>query len=123
MSAAPLPLTALTALSPLDGRYGRAAAPLREVFSEYAFMRARLRVEVEWLIGLARLRLPELPELPASSVARLHGLVEQFSLADCDQIKAIERDTNHDVKAVEYWVKRRTADVPELARASEFIHF
>lgn len=123
VSAAPLPLTALTALSPLDGRYGRAAAPLREVFSEYAFMRARLRVEVEWLIGLARLRLPELPELPASSVARLHGLVEQFSLADCDQIKAIERDTNHDVKAVEYWIKRRTADVPELARASEFIHF
>ncbi|MFY8121758.1 MAG: lyase family protein, partial [Burkholderiaceae bacterium] len=123
VSAAPLPLTALTALSPLDGRYGRAAAPLREVFSEYAFMRARLRVEVEWLIGLARLRLPELPELPASSVARLHGLVEQFSLADCDQIKAIERDTNHDVKAVEYWVKRRTADEPELARASEFIHF
>ncbi len=118
-----LPVTPLSALSPLDGRYARQAAPLRDVFSEFAFMRARLRVEVEWLIGLSRLGLPELAALPASSVARLQGLVEQFSLADCEEIKAIERETNHDVKAVEYWIKRRTADVPAIAQASEFIHF
>jgi adenylosuccinate lyase len=118
-----LPLTPLSALSPLDGRYARQAAALRTVFSEYAFMRARLRVEVEWLIGLSRLQLPELHALPESSVARLQGLVENFSLDDCEEIKAIERETNHDVKAVEYWIKRRTADVPALAQAGEFIHF
>jgi adenylosuccinate lyase len=118
-----LPLTPLSALSPLDGRYARQAAALRTVFSEYAFMRARLRVEVEWLIGLSRLQLPELHALPDTSVARLQGLVENFSLDDCEEIKAIERETNHDVKAVEYWIKRRTADVPALAQAGEFIHF
>jgi adenylosuccinate lyase len=118
-----LPVTPLSALSPLDGRYARQAAPLRDVFSEFAFMRARLRVEVQWLIGLSRLGLPELAALPDSSVARLQALVEQFSLADCEEIKAIERETNHDVKAVEYWIKRRTADVPAIAQASEFIHF
>lgn len=123
MLPAPLPLTPLSALSPLDGRYARPAAALRTVFSEYAFMRARLRVEVEWLIGLSRLQLPELHALPHSSVARLQGLVENFSLDDCEEIKAIERETNHDVKAVEYWIKRRSADVPALAQAGEFIHF
>jgi adenylosuccinate lyase len=123
MLPTPLPLTPLSALSPLDGRYARQAAALRTVFSEYAFMRARLRVEVEWLIGLSRLQLPELHALPESSVARLQGLVENFSLDDCEEIKAIERETNHDVKAVEYWIKRRTADVPALAQAGEFIHF
>jgi adenylosuccinate lyase len=123
VSAAPLPLTPLSALSPLDGRYGRQAAPLRAVFSEYAFMRARLRVEVEWLLGLSSLGLPELSALSATSAAHLQALVDQFSLADCEQIKAIERETNHDVKAVEYWIKRRTADVPALAQAAEFIHF
>ena len=86
-------------------------------------MRARLRIEVEWLLGLSRLNLPELAALPPESVARLHALVQQFSLDDCEEIKAIERQTNHDVKAVEYWIKRRTAGVPAIAQASEFIHF
>jgi adenylosuccinate lyase len=124
-AAAPaaLPVTPLSVLSPLDGRYARQAAPLRDVFSEFAFMRARLRIEVEWLLGLSRLNLPELAALPPESVARLHALVQQFSLDDCEEIKAIERRTNHDVKAVEYWIKRRTADVPAIAQASEFIHF
>jgi adenylosuccinate lyase len=124
-AAAPaaLPVTPLSALSPLDGRYARQAAPLRDVFSEFAFMRARLRIEVEWLLGLSRLNLPELAALPPESVARLHALVQQFSLDDCEEIKAIERQTNHDVKAVEYWIKRRTAGVPAIAQASEFIHF
>ncbi len=114
---------ALTALSPLDGRYARQAAPLREVFSEYAFMRARLRVEVEWLIGLSSLGLAELPTLPDDAVQRLRALVRGFSVEDCAEIKAIEAQTNHDVKAVEYWIKRRTGDVPALARAAEFVHF
>ncbi len=118
-----LPLTALTALSPLDGRYGRLTAPLRDVFSEFAFMRARVKVEVEWLLALSRLGLAELPALPAAAVERLRRLVDGFSLADCEQIKAIERVTNHDVKAVEYWIRERTADEPALAAAAEFIHF
>jgi adenylosuccinate lyase len=119
----PLPLSALTAISPLDGRYERQAAPLRAVFSEFAFMRARLRVEVEWLLALSALGLPELARLPEASVARLRALVSSFSLADCDEIKAIEAQTNHDVKAVEYFIKRRTADDAALAAAGEFIHF
>ncbi|MFN3566516.1 MAG: adenylosuccinate lyase [Burkholderiaceae bacterium] len=114
---------ALTALSPLDGRYARQTAPLREVFSEYAFMRARLRVEVQWLIGLSTLGLAELPPLPDDAVERLRALVRDFSVEDCAEIKAIEAQTNHDVKAVEYWIKRRAGDVAALARAAEFVHF
>jgi len=119
----PTEVSALTALSPLDGRYAKQTAPLREVFSEYAFMRARLRVEVEWLIGLSNLGLAELPPLPDDAVERLRALVRDFSVDDCGEIKAIEAQTNHDVKAVEYWIKRRTGDVPALARAAEFVHF
>jgi adenylosuccinate lyase len=119
----PTDVSALTALSPLDGRYARDTAPLREVFSEYAFMRARLRVEVEWLIGLSTLGLAELPPLPEDAVARLRALVRDFSVEDCGEIKAIEAQINHDVKAVEYWIKRRTGDVAALARAAEFVHF
>lgn len=119
----PTEVSALTALSPLDGRYARQAAPLREVFSEYAFMRARLRVEVEWLIGLSTLGLAELPPLPDDAIERLRALVRDFSVEDCGEIKAIEAQTNHDVKAVEYWIKRRTGDVAALARAAEFVHF
>jgi adenylosuccinate lyase len=116
-------LDALTALSPIDGRYGRVSAPLRDIFSEFAFMRERLRVEVAWLAGLADLGLPELPRLDESARARLHALVARFTVADCREIKAIEARTNHDVKAVEYWIKGRVADVPALAAAGEFIHF
>jgi len=118
-----LELLALTAISPLDGRYGRQTAELREVFSEYAFMRERLRVEVEWLINLSMLGLPELPRLPRDAEARLRQLVSDFSIEDCTEIKVIEAETNHDVKAVEYFIKRRTQDVDALAHASEFIHF
>jgi adenylosuccinate lyase len=86
-------------------------------------MRARLRVETEWLIGLSTLGLAELPPLPDDAIARLRALVRDFSVEDCGEIKAIEAQTNHDVKAVEYWIKRRTGDVPALARAAEFVHF
>ncbi len=119
----PPELSALTALSPLDGRYGTSTAALRDVFSEHAFMRARVRVEVEWLLALTRLGLAELPPLPADAVGRLRALVAGFSLADCQRIKDQERITNHDVKAVEYWIRQRTADMPALAGAAEFVHF
>lgn len=118
-----LDLTALTAISPLDGRYGRQAQVLREAFSEFAFMRERVRVEVYWLSALAASGLPELPAMSEAASQRLHALANDFSLDDCAQIKAIEAETNHDVKAVEYFIKRRVQDVPELAKAAEFIHF
>jgi len=119
----PLELSALTALSPLDGRYGASTAALRDVFSEFAFMRARVRVEVEWLLALSGLGLAELPALPPQAAERLRALASGFTIADCAEIKETERVTNHDVKAVEYWIRRRTADVPALAAAAEFIHF
>src|SRR5512139_1180322 len=86
-------------------------------------MRERLRVEVEWLVNLSMLGLAELPRLPREAEARLRQLVSDFGIEDCTEIKAIEAETNHDVKAVEYFIKRRTQDVPALAHASEFIHF
>jgi adenylosuccinate lyase len=116
-------LSTLTAISPLDGRYARQTAALRDVFSEFAFMRARLRVEVEWLVGLASLGLPELAALPAASQARLQALVNDFSIADCEEIKAIEAQTNHDVKAVEYFIKQRLAPHAAWRPRLEFVHF
>jgi adenylosuccinate lyase len=118
-----LELSSLTAISPLDGRYGRQAESLRDVFSEFAFMRERVRVEVEWLLALAAAGLAELPPLSPAASARLRALATSFTPEDCAEIKAIEAETNHDVKAVEYFVKRRTHELPELARAAEFIHF
>ena len=117
----PVELLTLTAISPLDGRYGRQTAELREIFSEFAFMRERLRVEIEWLIALAGLGLPELPPLGERVVDELRNLVMHFSIEDCTEIKAIEAETNHDVKAVEYFIRRRTGNA--LGKAAEFIHF
>ncbi|MBN9429270.1 MAG: adenylosuccinate lyase [Burkholderiales bacterium] len=113
----------LMALSPLDGRYAARLAPLRALLSEAGFMRHRVQVEVQWLIALSDAGLPELP--PFSDEARrfLRALVERFDEAQAARIKAIERVTNHDVKAVEYYLKEAVRDVPELARAGEFIHF
>ena len=118
-----LPLTELTALSAVDGRYARTTAELRAVFSEFAYMRARVRVEIEWLLALSALGLPELPALAAADGAAARALAQGFSLADCERIKAIESRINHDVKAVEYWIKERTADLPGLRAAAEFVHF
>jgi adenylosuccinate lyase len=118
-----VPLSQLTAISPLDGRYGQQTAALRDVFSEFAFMRERLRVEVEWLIRLSKLGLPEMPPLPGAALERLRAMVTGFSLADCEQIKAIEARTNHDVKAVEYWIKSAASDMADLHAAAEFVHF
>lgn len=116
-------ISTLTALSPLDGRYARQCEPLRDIFSESAFMRARVRVETEWLIALSEAGFAELPKISEHGVAFLRSLVTNFTTDSCEQIKRIEAVTNHDVKAVEYWIKEQVAHDEELARASEFVHF
>ncbi|MEO5622221.1 MAG: adenylosuccinate lyase [Dokdonella sp.] len=115
---------ALTALSPLDGRYAGKVDALRPIFSEYGLIRARVKVEIEWLLALAaEPGIPELPPFTAAAAARLHALAEGFSLADAARVKEIERTTNHDVKAVEYLIKERLKDDDELGPALEFVHF
>ncbi len=116
-------LSHLNALSPLDGRYAAKGQALRATLSEAAFMAHRVEVEVAWLQGLAEAGLPELQPFSASAKAALKQLVDDFSEDDAARIKEIEKTTNHDVKAVEYWLKERVADSAELAAAAEFIHF
>ncbi|MFN0185018.1 MAG: adenylosuccinate lyase [Aquabacterium sp.] len=116
----------LSALSPLDGRYAARMAALRPLLSEYGLMHRRVQVEVAWFIALSDAGLPRLAPLSAAARAEALGWVERFSAADAAAIKAIERTTNHDVKAVEYWLKQRceaATALPELAAATEFIHF
>jgi len=116
--------TALTALSPLDGRYAAKVAPLAAHFSEFGLIRARVRIEAAWLVALSEEpRIGEIAPFGEEARAALDAACTSFSPADAARIKAIERTTNHDVKAVEYWMKERFAAVPEIARASEFIHF
>lgn len=116
-------LSQLNALSPLDGRYAAKADPLRALLSEAGFMAHRVEVEVAWLLGLAQAGLPELSAFSSESQAALHQLVADFSEADAARIKEIEKTTNHDVKAVEYWLKERVAGNAQLSGAAEFIHF
>jgi len=117
-------LAALTALSPLDGRYAPKVAHLAEHFSEFGLIRARIRVEVAWLLALAaEPGVPEVAEFPAAVRAALDAAAESFVPDDALRVKALERTTNHDVKAVEYWMKERLAGVPEIAAVAEFIHF
>ena len=114
----------LTALSPLDGRYHDKVGALRACFSEYGLMRNRIRVELAWLDALAQApQLAEVPDFSTATRAEMAALVSRFSVADADQIKAIEGRTNHDVKAMEYWLKERLAHNDEVMRVSEFIHF
>jgi adenylosuccinate lyase len=114
----------LTALSPLDGRYQDKVGALRAHFSEYGLIRNRIRVEIAWLEALAHApQLTEIPEFSAATRAELAALVEGFSVNDADQVKAIEARTNHDVKAMEYWLKERLGHNDEVMRVSEFIHF
>ncbi len=114
----------LTALSPLDGRYQDKVAALREHFSEYGLIRNRIRVEIAWLEALAQApQLAEIPPFSAATRAELAALVEGFSVNDADQVKAIEARTNHDVKAMEYWLKERLGHNAEVMHVSEFIHF
>ena len=117
-------LNALTALSPLDGRYGNKTASLRDYFSEYALIKYRVRVEIEWLKALAaEPAIAEVPAFSAAALALLERIAGEFSVADAERVKAIEATTNHDVKAVEYFLKERTRDNAEIAAVSEFIHF
>ncbi len=117
-------LTPLTALSPVDGRYGSKVDALRPIFSEYGLIRARVEVEVRWLQKLAAHEgIPEVPAFSAETNTFLDKLVAGFSETDAEWIKTTERTTNHDVKAVEYFLKDRVATVPELNKVSEFIHF
>ncbi len=119
-----LPLSALTALSPVDGRYGDKAAALREHFSEFGLIRARVIVEIRWLQRLAELTgVTEVPPLSAEATAFLEAMIRNFSLEDAQRIKEIERTTNHDVKAVEYFIKERIEGQPELHAITEFVHF
>ena len=116
----------LTALSPLDGRYSSKVDRLRPLLSEYGFMKHRVEVEVAWLIGLSELGFEQLPAFSSGARARLKQWVGEFSESDAERIKTIEATTNHDVKAVEYWMKEKAAAetaLPELAKAAEFIHF
>ena len=113
----------LSALSPLDGRYAARLAPLRALLSEAGFMRHRVQVEVEWLVALSDAGLPELPAFSDGARRQLRALVDGFGVAQAARIKEIERVTNHDVKAVEYFLKESVREAPELVRASEFIHF
>ncbi|MEM8498635.1 MAG: adenylosuccinate lyase [Pseudomonadota bacterium] len=119
-----LELSALTALSPVDGRYGGKTAALRRVFSEYGLIRARITVEVEWLKALAaESGIAELPVLSAADIEYLDSLVNEFSVADAQSIKETERTTNHDVKACEYFLKAKMSEMPALAPHLEFVHF
>jgi adenylosuccinate lyase len=115
---------ALLALSPLDGRYAGKCDALRPIFSEYGLIRARVRVEVEWLAALAaEPGIAELKPFSAAAAARLRDLATDFSPADAARVKDIERTTNHDVKAVEYFIKERLQGDAELGPALEFVHF
>jgi adenylosuccinate lyase len=114
----------LAALSPLDGRYSRGADPLRGYFSEQALIRYRARIELQWLQALAAERsIKELKPFSSKTAAALSSLIRNFSDRDAEQIKAIEAETNHDVKAIELWLKAKLAKNAEVQRALEFIHF
>ncbi len=114
----------LSAISPLDGRYASQADALRPYCSEFGLIRHRVRVEIEWLIALAgEPALKEIGPFSATTVEALRRLVADFSEKDGERVKAIEAETNHDVKAIEYWLKERVADNPEALKAAEFIHF
>ena len=117
-------LTALTALSPLDGRYRRVGDRLAPYFSEFGLIRYRVRVEIEWLKALAaEPGIAEVPAFSAAILAELEAVSTGFSEADAEAVKTHEKRTNHDVKAVEYFLKDKLGGNPEVARVSEFIHF
>ena len=115
--------SALTALSPLDGRYAAKMALLRPIMSEHGYMQRRVQVEVAWFIALSDAGFEEFKPLTTGARAYLMGLAKNFSEADSLDIKTLEKTTNHDVKAVEYWIKSKFEARPELEKAAEFVHF
>ena len=117
-------LSSLTAISPIDGRYAPKTQALRPYFSEYGLLRARVTVEIHWLKMLAaHPQIAEVPVLDAAATALLDTIVNDFSVEDAAEIKDIERTTNHDVKAVEYFIKRKFKANPQLDEINEFVHF
>ena len=117
-------LNNLTAISPVDGRYNKATAPLQPIFSEYGLIHNRVIVEITWLINLANSpQLSDIPTLSKAGLATLRQLITDFDITAAQRVKAIETTTNHDVKAIEYWLKESVADQSELTELSEFIHF
>ncbi|MDN3918901.1 adenylosuccinate lyase [Roseateles violae] len=116
-------LSSLSALSPLDGRYANRMGSLRPLLSEFGLMHRRVQVEVEWFIALSDAGFAEFAPLSEAARGLLRGLVARFSEADAQAIKDIEKTTNHDVKAVEYWLKSRFESQAELKAAGEFVHF
>ena len=123
-ASAEMELSATTALTPLDGRYGSKVKSLRPIFSEYGLIRYRCLVEVKWLQALSQQQMiAEVPTFSKGTNVKLEQLINNFSVADADQVKAIERTTNHDVKAVEYFLKQSTESMSEVSAVSEFLHF
>ena len=117
-------LNSLTAISPLDGRYADKTIDLRPIFSEFGLIRHRVTVEIRWLQSLAdHPGIPEVPPFSPQARVQLERIVDEFGVVDAQRIKAIERSTNHDVKAVEYLIKEKIAGIPELENVSEFVHF
>jgi adenylosuccinate lyase len=116
-------LSALTAISPLDGRYGNKLAALRPLMSEYGYMHRRVQVEVAWFMALGDAGFDEFKPLSAAARKLLNSLVSGFDETDAQAIKDIEKVTNHDVKAVEYWIKSKFEGQQELLKSSEFVHF
>jgi len=114
---------ALTALSPLDGRYREKVAKLSDQFSEFGLIRYRVRVEIEWLKALAGAGLAEINALSPATIKELDRVVQDFSIADGEAVKTIEARTNHDVKAIEYWLREKLSANPEIAGVTRFIHF
>lgn len=115
-------LTSLTAVSPIDGRYGRQTAPLRDYFSEYALIRYRVHVEIEYFIALCSIPLPQLADFDHGKFEALRNIYRNFSQEDAVEVKEIEKTTNHDVKAVEYFIKKRFQEM-DIMKWGEFVHF
>ena len=114
----------LTSISPIDGRYSDKTSPLKAIFSEFGLIKYRLLVEVRWLEAMSNNpHISEVPKFSPQSNAALMAIADNFSLEDAKSIKEIERTTNHDVKAVEYFLKEKVSSIPELQKVSEFIHF
>lgn len=119
-----LGLSSLTALSPIDGRYGRVTKGLRDTFSEYGLIKHRVEVEIRWFMFMSELEeIPQVPALSTEAATFLKDVIDKFSLSDAERVKAIERTTNHDVKSVEYFLKEKVAGMKELKDVSEFFHF
>ena len=117
-------LSSLTAVSPVDGRYGRKTQPLRPIFSEYGLIYHRVLVEIRWLQALsADQDIAEVPAFSETANRLLENVIAEFSEQDAQRVKEIERTTNHDVKAVEYFLKEKISGNDELEAISEFFHF